>query len=111
MRIAALFLALPLLLGAAGPAPTELTIALENYRFDPATIRLQHGRPYVLHLVNRSGGGHNFVVPGLLAGKVEVASGATADVVLVVPAAGRYPLKCTHFMHSTFGMKGSIIVE
>jgi plastocyanin len=31
--------------------------------------------------------------------------------VAVIPAAGRYPLKCTHIFHSMFGMKGTIVVD
>ena len=115
MRLATLLLALPLL--GAAPAPIPVTIALSNYRFDPASIRLQHGQAYVLHLVNRSGGGHSFVAPQFLAaagaprGGIEVAGGATVDVPIVAPAPGRYKLKCGHFMHPAFGMKGAIIVE
>ena len=115
MRLATLLLALPLL--GAAPAPTTVTIALSNYRFDPAAIRLRHGQPYVLHLVNRSGGGHSFVAPDFLAaagaprGAIEVPGGATVDVPVVAPAPGRYKLKCGHFMHGAFGMKGAIIVE
>ena len=115
MRFASLFLVLPLL--GAAPAPTTVTIALSNYRFDPAAIRLQHGQPYVLRLVNRSGGGHSFVAPqflaaaGVASGAIEVPGGAAVDVPIVAPAPGRYKLKCGHFLHPTFGMKGAIIVD
>ena len=34
----------------------------------------------------------------------------SADVVLV-PRAGRYPLKCGHTLHKTFGMSGQILVD
>ena len=113
MRIASLILAvaLPLPLGAASPAPTHLTIALSNFRFDPAPIRLKRGQPYVLHLVNRSGRKHNFVAPVLLrrgaapvARQVEVPAGGSANVAIVAPAAGRYKVKCTHFTHAMRGM-------
>ena len=109
MRIAPLFLALPLI--GAAPAPTTVTIALENDRFEPAAIRLHHGQPYVLHLVNRSTRGHNFVAPALLARKVEVPARSSANVAIVAPAAGRYALKCTHFTHAMRGMKGEIVVD
>jgi uncharacterized cupredoxin-like copper-binding protein len=115
MRLASLLPAL-LLLGAA-PSPTALTITLSSYRFDPASIRLQHGQTYRLHLVNPSGSGHNFVAPAFFAAAgtnrraIEVPGGASADVDIVAPAPGRYPVKCSHFLHSTFGMKGEIIVE
>jgi uncharacterized cupredoxin-like copper-binding protein len=31
--------------------------------------------------------------------------------VLVIPAAGQYPLKCSHPLHASFGMKGVITVR
>ena len=119
MRIASLILALalPLPLGAASPAPTHVTIALSNYRFDPAPIRLRRGQPYVLHLVNRSGRRHNFVAPAFLAaaragrGKIDVPPGGGANVAIVAPAAGRYKVKCTLFSHAMRGMTTEIIVE
>ena len=115
MRLAHLLLAFPLL--GASPAATPLAVTLSNFRFDPAVIRLVHGRPYVLRLVNQSDGGHNFVAPDFLAaarvgrGKIEVPGNGTVDVALVAPAAGRYKVKCTHFTHTMRGMKGTIIVE
>jgi uncharacterized cupredoxin-like copper-binding protein len=113
---AAVLMTLPLCLAAASPA-TTVTIALSNYRFDPATIRLRHGQPYVLHLVNRSDRKHNFVAPEFLiaagAGRraVEVPDGAIANVAIIAPAAGTYKVKCTHFTHALRGMKGSIVIE
>lgn len=120
MRTALLAAALlmPLSSGlAASPTPATITIDLSNYRYDPATIRLRHGQPYVLHLVNRSGRKHNFVAPEFLvaagAGRraIEVPAGAVADVAIVAPAAGTYKVKCTHFTHALRGMKGRILVE
>ena len=116
MRLAPLLLALPLL-GAAPSAPTAVTVTLSSFRFDPGVIRLVHGRPYVLHLVNTSDGGHNFVAPDFLAaagvrrGAIEVRGGTALDVAIVAPARGSYKVKCTHFTHSMRGMKGQIVVE
>ena len=109
MRFLLVLLAMPLV--GAAPAPTDVTVQLSNYRFDPAPLRLHHGQPYLLHLVNGSTRGHNFVAPALLARKVEVPSGATVNVPIVAPAAGRYPVKCTHFTHAMRGMKSEIIVD
>ena len=118
MRTALLAAALlmPLSSGlAASPTPATITIDLSNYRYDPATIRLRHGQPYVLRLVNRSARKHNFVAPEFLvaAGRraIEVPAGAVADVAIVAPAAGTYKVKCTHFTHALRGMKGRILVE
>ena len=115
MRLAYLLLAFPLL--GAAPSATPLTVNLSNFRFEPTVIRLVHGRPYVLRLVNQSDGGHNFVAPEFLAaarvgrGKIEVPGNRTVEVAIVAPAAGRYKVKCTHFTHSMRGMKGAIVVE
>ena len=106
-------------------APERVAIELSNFKFTPSTIRLEHGRPYVLHLSNNASGGHNFVARdffaaadvagtdrGLLSkGGVELGGGDQADIHFVAPAAGRYEVHCSHFMHSTFGMKGEIIVR
>lgn len=121
----AAFLAL-LLTPAALPAqpaeaPTVIEVRLSNFDFSPTAISLPAGRPVVLHLVNEGGGGHNFSAPEFFAaasnvsgpvrrGAVEVPGRQSIDVRLT-PARGIYRLKCTHTLHSTFGMNGRITVE
>jgi uncharacterized cupredoxin-like copper-binding protein len=96
-------------------------VRLSSFDFAPSDIHLRAGEPVILHLVNSSGGGHNFSAPQFFAaagdvsgpvrrGTVEVPSHAGVDVRLV-PRRGRYRLRCTHTLHSTFGMNGDIIVE
>lgn len=127
MRIA-LIVALPvMLIGAAqpGPAPAQtVDVHLNNFQFAPGLIRLTHGQSYVLHLANDSGGGHNFVAKEFLKvatldaaarslvrkGTIEVPSHDAVDIHLVAPRAGRYKIKCSHFLHARFGMTGEIIV-
>ncbi len=109
----------------AKDAPT-IDVALSSFEFTPETMRLVHGRPYVLHLVNRSGGGHDFtaraffdaamVAPGDQAkidhGSVELDGHEEARIHLTAPAVpGRYKVHCAHFLHSMFGMTGTILVE
>ena len=110
---------------AAAQTPTVVDVHLSNYRFDPRPIQLQRGHPYVLRLINDSGGGHNFAAPAFFAaagiaaadrawlknGKVEVPSRQIRQIRLTAPGPGTYRLKCTHFMHGAFGMKGSIVVR
>jgi len=119
----ALLLAL-LLATPAAPAsdpPQAIEVTLSNFDFTPQTIRLRAGQPAVLHLVNSAGGGHNFSAPEFFAaaadvsgpveeGVVEVAGHQSVDIRLT-PARGSYRLKCTHTLHTTFGMRGRIIVE
>jgi plastocyanin len=99
-------------------------IILSNFAFTPETLRLQHGRAYRLHLVNQGSGGHNFAAPDFFSqaridpadasaikdGKIELKKGEARDVRLI-PAQGSYRVKCTHFLHTGFGMKGAIVVE
>ena len=104
---------------AAQPAAVEVT--LSNFDFTPQTIHLRAGQPVVLHLVNSAGGGHNFSAPEFFAaaqgvsgpvqgGTVEVAGHRSVDVRLT-PARGTYRLRCTHTLHTAFGMRGRIIVD
>lgn len=100
-------------------------VDLSNFAFTPATLTLQRGTPYRLHLVNKAGGGHDFVAKDFFAeatldpasqsavhnGEVELHGGESADVHLIPTRAGTYDVHCSHFMHSTFGMKGKIVVR
>jgi plastocyanin len=112
--------------GAAAAQPPAQTIAIEmsNFRYSPAMIRLEHGHKYRLHFVNRSGGGHDFTA-GAFFGAAEIDPADRAkinrggvslrgheekSISLTAPAAGRYKVRCSHFMHSTFGMNGEIVV-
>lgn len=102
----------------------QVDVQLSNFDFTPKTLGLRHGQPYRLHLTNTGSGGHNFSAPkffaaaaiapqdaaGVVKGSVDLKKGESRDIRLV-PARGRYKLKCTHFLHSGFGMKGEIIVE
>lgn len=112
-----------LISSAAAAQPVErIDVTLANFKFAPATIHLHHGRHYQLRLSNSGSGGHNFVAPEFFAatqvaggavkdGTVDVAGYESATVDLIAPPAGRYPVHCSHFMHSAFGMKGEILVD
>ena len=116
-----------LLLGASAAVqaqPAVVAVQLSNFSFTPNTIQLRAGAPVTLRLQNASHGGHNFAAPQFFAaakidprsaalvrnGAVELPGGSAVNVTLV-PTAGRYRLKCTHTLHSTFGMKGTILVQ
>jgi plastocyanin len=110
---------LALILAAAAPASVE--VRLSSFAFAPETIRLRAGTPVVLRLVNTGSGGHNFAAREFFAaardvaapvsdGAVEVPEQGSVDVSLT-PARGHYRLRCTHTLHSAFGMRGEIIVE
>ena len=119
-----LFLALLLGGPATAQAPAAVAVQLSNFKFNPNAIQLSAGAPVVLHLQNASSGGHSFSAPEFFAaaridpksaalvhaGTVDVPGHATVDVSLV-PSAGTYRLRCTHPLHSTFGMTGTINVR
>ena len=97
---------------------------MTNFKFAPSQLELTANTPVVLQLRNDSGGGHSFTAPAFFAaaridptsaryvqaGKVEVPSHQTVAISLI-PAAGQYPLKCSHTLHSAFGMTGTIVVR
>jgi plastocyanin len=105
-----------------GQSAETITIRLSNFAFAPAQLQLRVGVPVRLHLVNDSSGGHSFSAPALFAasaylsgappqdGTVQIAAGGSVDITLVPRAAGTYKLECTHFLHSLFGMTGTIVV-
>ncbi len=109
---------------AQAAQPIVSRVDLTNFRFTPSQIQLRAGAPTVLQLRNDSSGGHNFAAPAFFAaarvdpasaglirnGRVEVPAHATVQITLT-PAAGQYPLKCSHAFHATFGMTGTIIVR
>jgi len=108
---------------ARAPEVASITIQLSSFAFSPEQVRLRAGVPTRLHLVNDSNGGHNFSAPELFAassvtsgsvppdGTVEVPRGRTVDITLVPRMPGTYKVRCTHFLHSFFGMTGRIVVE
>ena len=101
----------------------SITVRLSNFAFTPDRLLLRADLPVRLHLVNDSRGGHNFSAPALFAastfpngapppeGKVDVRSGQAVDVVFVPRVPGTYKVRCTHFLHTPFGMTGSVVVE
>jgi plastocyanin len=105
------------------PASETITVRLSNFAFDPNHLRLKAGVPVRLRLVNESGGGHDFNAPEFFAastfppgfsappsGEVAVASHQTVEIAAVPRTPGSYRIVCTHFLHSLFGMHGTIDV-
>jgi plastocyanin len=109
---------------AATAQPTTVAVQLSNFKFGPSAIHLKAAQPITIHLENASGSGHNFSAPQFFAaakveprsaalihnGTVELKGHQSVDLSLT-PAAGSYPLKCSHSLHAAFGMKGKITVD
>lgn len=124
MRSLMVFAFLLVFQSAVSASPPVVSVEMSNFKFVPSEVQLQAGVPVVLHLSNGAGGGHNFSAPEFFAaarldpesaalvqkGRVEVPSHGTVDISLV-PAEGEFPLKCTHTLHPSFGMKGTITVR
>ncbi len=124
---AALLLATPLFAtqSFAQAATQQLDIALTNFAFTPDALNLKVGQPYRLHLVNSGSSNHNFAAADFFAtvtvaspdaskvqdGAVEVPKNTSVDITFTPTKAGTYDLTCSHFMHTTFGMKGQITVQ
>jgi uncharacterized cupredoxin-like copper-binding protein len=115
-----------LTLAAPAAAQETVTVTLSNFHFAPAALTFHHGQPYSLRIVNAASGGHNFVAPGFFTastmspterakapgGKVDLSGGDSAELRFIAPARpGSYKLKCSHFLHSSFGMTGTITVD
>jgi plastocyanin len=106
-----------------GIAGETVTVALTDFAFTPDHITLRVGVPIRLHLVNESTGSHDFSAPAFFAassfsagstappdGAIEVGSKQTVEIALTPRVPGRYPVECTHFLHSLFGMTATIDV-
>jgi plastocyanin len=105
---------------ASAQAPARLTVYLDSYRFAPNPLRLAAGKPVRLEFVNQAGKSHDFTAPLFFAasrilagnpsgGEVELRGGERA-IVELIPAAGRYKVHCSHFLHAQLGMRATIIV-
>jgi uncharacterized cupredoxin-like copper-binding protein len=104
-----------------------IDVVMTEFAFAPAHIRLRAGQPYRLHLENHGSGGHSISAPKFFASAtwrdeataavaagsdaIEVAPGAARDLYLTPRQTGTFPFECSHFLHSTFGMVGDIVVE
>ena len=123
LSLVPLLLAMPV---QAQDTSKRIEIVLDSFKYVPNRIVLQHGETYVLHFTNTSSGGHDFVARTFFAaarvdprdagkvadGEIELGSGKSVDIRLTAPAAGgSYKVHCSHFMHSTFGMTGDIVVN
>ena len=107
----------------AADAAGAVTVTMTDFAYAPDHLVLRAGVPTRLHLVNTTGGGHDFSAPKLFAaselgegavlvrdGSVEVAKHASVDVVLTPRMPGRYDVVCTHPLHELFGMSGGVEV-
>ena len=105
-------------------APT-VPLVMANYSFSPDALQFHANMPYRLRLTNNAGGGHSFDAPEFFAavsvapedrakivkGEIEIASGTSVEVKFVPKVSGTYPFHCSHFLHASFGMTGTVVVK
>lgn len=112
---------LPFSAAMAQPAAPVRVVNLVSYSYAPAPIVLRAGQPVTLQFVNRAGKGHDFTAKGFFRsarilsgrvedGEIELRPGQVA-IVTLIPAAGRYPVHCSHPLHKMFGMRSTILVQ
>lgn len=106
------------------PAPPQIVaVRLSSFSFAPNHLVFKAGVPVRLRLTNDSSGGHDFHAPEFFAasaflpgsprpgnGGVDLAGGQTVELTLLPRTPGHYEFRCTHFLHSFFGMNGTIDV-
>ncbi|MEW6684031.1 MAG: cupredoxin domain-containing protein [Nitrospirota bacterium] len=113
------------------PAPQEVTITLTEYKYEPARVEVQSGKPVELHLVNSGKVLHEFVsdvlsdvtvdleTKGTIAlvhgvEELEVLPGATVVLRFTPKKAGEFGFRCdaeVPVSHHESGMKGTLIVR
>ncbi|ALJ13803.1 cupredoxin domain-containing protein [Sphingopyxis macrogoltabida] len=120
---AALSIAAPAL---AADQAGKAEVVMANFSFTPETLHLHGGQSVTIHFVNNGSGGHDFTAAefftaaamdaanrtkvGGKKGRVSLGKGESVDVTLT-PRTGEYPAHCSHFLHSSMGMTGTIHVD
>jgi plastocyanin len=123
LAAAAIVIAAPV---SAAPQSARTEVVLANFSFTPEELHLHAGQSTTIHFVNKGSGGHDFTAPEFFStatmdaanrakiggdkGRVSLGKDESLDVVLV-PKAGSYKAHCSHFMHSSLGMTGKIVVD
>lgn len=90
--------------------PPDFLVKAKEFRFDPADLNIDAGRPVVVAVENIGSIPHDLTVKdgGF---KVTVAKGATHRKTLTVAEAGTYKLYCSLPGHESAGMRGTLTVR
>lgn len=107
------------------------SVVMQEYSYQPETLRFKAGVPYKLELLNSGKSKHYFTAPeffkAIASRKVqsnadgevkapyfsalEVYPGRSLDLYFIAVTPGRYKLHCTIPGHEEQGMHGSIVIE
>ena len=86
---------------------TEVTLLMEEFRFEPSQVTVSGRTPLRLRVVNHGHEAHEFLVPSLFPDAVRIDPGRTVEI-LVTPPPGTYAFRCRIRGHG--GMDGTLIV-
>jgi plastocyanin len=100
-------------------------LAMTSFQFTPDELLFRANLPYRFRLTNNAGRGHSFDAPEFFAavtvvpedqakivkGEIEVGAGQTVEVKFVPTVSGTYRFHCSHFLHASFGMTGTVVVR
>ena len=90
--------------------PPDIRVLAKEYRFDPADLTIDAGRPSVVAVENIGSIPHDLAVKD--AGfKVTVARGQTRQKTLTVGKPGSYEIYCSLPGHKSAGMRGTLTVK
>ena len=90
-----------------------VTVKVSNFRFEPNNFKAYKGDVIAFQIENVSGSGHNFTVKdpqGHTVQDISLPSKETVPVKISLSETGTYEFYCDKPLHSSFGMKGQIIV-
>jgi uncharacterized cupredoxin-like copper-binding protein len=99
--------------GAAGgtsAGPADITVIAKEYRFEPAALAIDAGRPYEVAVENIGSIPHDLTVrKGDF--KLTVARNETGRKTLTVDEPGTYEIYCSLPGHKSAGMHGELTVR
>jgi len=98
-----------------GPAKGEIILPMKasSFSFEPNNIKAYRGDVVVLKIENISGSGHNFTIKdpqGKTLQDVGLPSKETVTLKVSLSDTGTYEFYCDKPFHSSYGMKGQIVV-
>jgi uncharacterized cupredoxin-like copper-binding protein len=90
--------------------PPDIAVLAKEYRFDPADLTIDGGRPTVVAVENIGSIPHDLTVRGAEF-KITVAKGQTRQKTLTVAKPGGYEIYCSLPGHKSAGMRGTLTVR
>jgi uncharacterized cupredoxin-like copper-binding protein len=97
------------LVGCQSP-PSETTVLMTDYAFEPKQLTLQPGQKTTLLLQNKGGVEHNLEIPELRVNSQTVAPGQSVKLDVAGPARV-YKVVCTIPGHEEQGMVGELRIQ